>query len=151
MATSRQATAKARSWIGIKEGAQADKIIIDPWNKKTGCKAKSKKNPWCAIFIASLLLQIKAAGYSLSSYCNTQRAYYKKHGRWINVGVRPMASDIIFITGHEGMIISTSYKGWGYYVSGNCANAVRKSKFYWKTGKTHAGKKILGYGRPIYK
>ena len=151
MASPKQAIAKAKSWLGIKEGKEADRIIIDPWNAKTGNHFKSKNVAWCAIFIASLLLQIHAAGYSLSSFCKTQRAYYKRNKRWIEPGKRPAAAYIIFIEGHEGIIISTSYTGKGVYISGNSLNAVRKSSFNWKTCKTSSGKKILGYGKPIYK
>lgn len=149
MATARQAIDKAKSWNGIKEGPEADRIIIDPWNKKTGCHAKSKTTAWCAIFIASLLLQIKAAGYSLSAYCKTQRAYYKRNKRWIDPPNRPAAGYIIFITGHEGIVTSTSYNGTGKYTSGNSANKVRTLPFNWKTGKA-GKKKILGYGIPKY-
>ena len=67
MAKASQCAAKWKSWNGIKEGAQADKIIIDPWNVATGCHAKSKINPWCAIAVASCLIQILANGFSKSS------------------------------------------------------------------------------------
>ena len=89
--------------------------------------------------------------YSRSGACKTQRAYYKKYKRWIQTGVRPKAGDIIFLSGHEGLVTSTSYTGLSYYVSGNSLNKVRTSKFKWKKGTTASGKKILGYGRPKYK
>lgn len=149
MATARQAINKALSWVGIKEGPEADRVIIDPWNKKTDNHAKSKTNPWCAIFIASLLLQIKAAGYSLAATCKSQREYYKKNKRWLNIPQRPSAGYVIFITGHEGIVTSTSYNGTGKYTSGNSANKVRTLSFNWKTGKA-GKKKILGYGIPKY-
>ncbi len=149
MATARQAINKILSWVGIKEGPEADRIIINPWNKVTGCHAKSKLNAWCAITIASLLIQIKAAGYSKSAYCNKQREYYKKNGRWLDVPNRPAAGYVIFISGHEGLVTSTSYNGTGKYTSGNSANKVRTLSFNWKTGKA-GKKKILGYGIPKY-
>ena len=150
MAKAAQCASKWKSWKGIKEGTEADKVIIDPWNKATGCHATSTKNPWCAIAVSSCLIQIHADGYSKSSTCKNQKAYYKKHKRWITAGTRPHVGDVIFITGHEGTVTSTSPNGKGTYYSGNCANAVRPSSFNWKTMK--AGKKsIQGYERPIWK
>lgn len=150
MATARQAINKAKSFIGIKEGKKCDLLIIDPWNKACGCHAKSTVNPWCAIFVASVLLQIKASGYSKSATCKNQKAYYKKNKRWRNKGERPQAGEIIFVTGHEGMVTSTSYNGTGKFTSGNCSNAVRETSFNWKKG-TWGSKKVEGYGIPKYK
>lgn len=150
MATRRQCINKANSLVGVKEGAQADKLVIAPWNRATGCHASSKKNPWCAIFVASVLIQIKGKGYSKSATCKNQKAYYKKNKRWREAGTRPNNGEVIFITGHEGIVVYTKADGTGYYDSGNCANAVRKSKFNWKTKKTASKKKIQGYGKPLY-
>ena len=150
MAKAAQCASKWKSWKGIKEGPEADKVIIDPWNRVTGCHATSTKNKWCAIAVASCLIQIHGDGYSKSSTCKNQKAYYKKYKRWHPAGERPHVGDVIFITGHEGTVTSTSPNGKGTYYSGNCANAVRPSSFNWKTKK--AGKKsIQGYGRPIWK
>lgn len=144
---------KIKSWVGLKEGPEVDRVILKTYNDYFGCNRKSKNWPWCAATIASLLMQLGklVSGYSRSGACKTQRAYYKKHKRWIPAGQRPAAGDIIFITGHEGLVTSTSYTGTSYYVSGNSLNAVRISKFNWKKGKTASGKKILGYGKPKYK
>ena len=151
MATSAQAVKKFKSWLGLKEGPAVDKAIINPWNKATGCKppAKSKKNPWCAIAAASCLLQVHAKGFSKSATCKNQRNYYKKYKRWIAAGQRPKTGDIIFVTGHEGMVTSTSATGSSRYISGNSLNKVRYSSFNWKTKKA-GKKKVLGYGRPKY-
>ncbi len=149
MATSAQAVKKFKSWLGLKEGSAVDKAIIDPWNRVTGCHAKSKKNPWCAISVASALIQTHAKGFSKSSLCKNQRNYYKKYKRWISAGQRPKSGDIIFVTGHEGMVTSTSSNGSGRYISGNSLNRVRYSSFNWKTKKA-GKKKLLGYGRPKY-
>ena len=144
---------KIRSWVGLKEGPEVDRIILKTYNDYFGCNRKSKTWPWCAATIASLLMQlgILVSGYSRSGSCKTQRAYYKNHKRWIPTENRPQAGDIIFLSGHAGLVTSTSYTGASYYVSGNSDNAVRTSKFNWKKGKTASGKKILGYGRPKYK
>ena len=152
MATARQAINKAKSFIGIKEGPVCDKKIIDPWNKATGCEppAKSKKNPWCAIFTASVFIQVKASGYSKSATCKNQKAYYKKNKRWRNKGERPQAGEVIFVTGHEGIVTSTSYNGTGKFTSGNCSNMVKETSFNWKKG-TWGSKKVEGYGIPKYK
>ena len=149
MATSAQAVKKFKSWLGLKEGPVVDKAIINPWNKATGCHAKSKTNPWCAIAVASDLIQVKAKGYSKSATCKNQKAYYKKYKRWIAAGQRPKVGDVIFVTGHEGMVTSTSAKGNSRYISGNSLNKVRYSSFNWKTKKA-GSKKISGYGRPKY-
>lgn len=147
------AVKKIKSWVGLKEGPQVDRVILKTYNNYFGCHRKSKTWPWCAATIASLLMQLGklVSGYSRSGACKTQRAYYKKYKRWIPTGNRPQAGDIIFLSGHEGLVTSTSYTGVSYYVSGNSLNKVRTSKFNWKTRKTASGKKILGYGRPKYK
>ena len=152
MGNARRVINKANSLIGVKEGPEADKKVIDPWNKKTGCHATSRKNPWCAIFAASVFIQSgnTVSGYSLSSTCKGQKTYYKNHKRWTEKGQRPRSGDVVFMTGHEGVITSNSYTGKCTYVSGNSGNAVRKSTFNWKTCKAANGKKIQGYGRPKY-
>ena len=144
---------KIRSWVGLKEGPEVDRVILKTYNDYFGTYRKSKSWPWCAATIASLLMQLGllVSGYSRSGACKTQREYYKKNKRWIPAGTRPEAGDIIFLSGHEGLVTSTSYTGAAYYVSGNSGNAVRTSKFNWKKAKTASGKKILGYGRPKYK
>lgn len=149
MATARQAINKIRSWIGIKEGPKADKVIINPWNAATGCHATSKKNPWCAIGVASVFIQIKAAGYSKSCYCKTQKEYYKRNKRWLSAPARPAAGYVIFVTGHEGIVTSTSYNGSGKFTSGNCGNQVKECTFNWKKAKW-GKKKVIGYGIPKY-
>ena len=150
MATARQAINKANSFKGIKEGPECDKKIIDPWNRVTGCHAKSKKNPWCAIFTASVMIQVKASGYSKSATCKNQKSYYKKAGRWRPKTERPAAGEVIFVTGHEGIVTSTSYNGTGKFTSGNCSDMVKETSFNWKKG-TWGSKKVEGYGKPIYK
>lgn len=147
------AVKKIKSWVGLKEGPEVDRVILKTYNDYFGTHRKSKTWPWCAATIASLLMQLGklVSGYSRSGACKTQRAYYKKYKRWIEAGVRPAAGDIIFLSGHEGLVTSTSYTGTSYYVSGNSLNKVRTSKFNWKKAKTASGKKILGYGRPKYK
>lgn len=144
---------KIKSWVGLKEGPEVDRVILKTYNNYFGCNRHSKTWSWCAATIASLFMQLGllVSGYSRSGACKTQRAYYKKHKRWIPAGSRPAAGDVIFLSGHEGLVTSTSYTGTSYYVSGNSGNAVRTSKFNWKKAKTSGGKKILGYGRPIYK
>jgi hypothetical protein len=144
---------RIKSWVGLKEGPEVDRVILKTYNDYFGTHRKSKSWPWCAATIASLLMQLGllVSGYSKSGACKTQREYYKKHKRCIPAGARPAAGDIIFLSGHEGLVTSTSYTGAASYVSGNSGNAVRTSKFNWKKAKTASGKKILGYGRPKYK
>ena len=141
---------KAKSWRGCSESnGKAQKYIIEPWNKATGCHANCKKNPWCAIGVASLFIQCGVKSFSKSSTCKNQKNYYKKNNRWLSASVRPYKGLVIFITGHEGFVEYTRANGEGLYWSGNCNNSWLPSKFNWKTGK--AGKrKILGYGKPKY-
>ena len=147
MATAREAINKINSWIGLKEGPKVDKTIINPWNKVMKRSVKSKTTPWCAITVSSCFIQVKASGYSKSAACRTQREYYKAHKRWIAKGQRPAAGYVIFLKGHEGLVVRTSASGTSYYVAGNTSNAVKKCSFNWKK----PGTKILGYGKPIYK
>ena len=149
MATATQAKNKFVSWRGYSESnGKADKYIIKPWNRATGCHATAKKNPWCAIAVASCLIQVKAKGYSKSSTCSGQKKYYKKYHRYFTSG-QPKVGDVIFVTGHEGMVTSVSSSGTGTYYSGNCKNSVLPMSFNWKK-KTSGKKKIYGYGRPKY-
>ena len=155
MGTVNQACNLLKKWRTMpctESNGNADKYIIAPWNRKTGCHATSKKNPWCSITVASCLLQIKASKYSLASTCKNQKAYFKKAGRWIPKGKKPRRGDVIFITGHEAIITCVRSDGTGAHISGNSgpnSDRVALSSFNWKTGKS--GKKsIQGYGRPKY-
>ena len=153
MAKASTAKAKWVSWKGYNETtkyAQTQKYIIEPWNRACGCHADCRKNPWCAISVASCFIQVKASGYSKSATCKNQKAYYKKNKRFIAVGNRPHIGDVIFVTGHEGMVTSTNKNGTGTFYSGNCSNSVKPTSFNWKKG-TWGSKKVLGYGRPIWK
>lgn len=152
MATVNQACNLLKKWLKMpctEANGNADRYIISVWNKKTGCHATAKKNPWCAITVASCLLQIRATGYSLSATCSNQKKYYKNNNRFYAAGTKPKRGDVLFITGHEGIITCVRSNGTGAYISGNSANAVRLGEFNWKTKK--CGKKaIQGYGRPKY-
>lgn len=152
MATVNQACNLMKKWRSLpctEANGKADHYIIQPWNKKTGRHITSKSTPWCAVTVASCLLQIHASGYSLSAACSTQRAYFKAHKRWIAAGNKPKRGDVMFITGHEGIITCVRSNGTGAYISGNSSNAVRLGTFNWKSKKC-GSKKILGYGRPKY-
>lgn len=152
MATVNQACNLMKKWRSMpctEKNGNADRYIISPWNKKCGRHISSKTTPWCAVTVASCLLQIKATGYSLSAACSTQRTYFKAHKRWIAAGNKPKRGDVMFITGHEGIITCVRSNGTGAYISGNSSNAVRLGTFNWKSKKC-GSKKILGYGRPKY-
>ena len=45
---------KIKSWLGLKEGPEVDRIILKTYNNYFGCNRKSKTWPWCAATIASL-------------------------------------------------------------------------------------------------
>lgn len=153
MATVNQACNLMKKWLKMpctESNGKADRYIIAPWNRATGCHATASKNPWCAITVSSCLKQIKAAGFSMSSTCKNQKAYFKKHKRFFKPGTKPRRGDVLFITGHEGVITCVRTNGTGAYISGNSSNAVRLGSFNWKTGKC-GSRKIQGYGRPIYK
>ena len=145
---------KSKEWKGLNESTKfkqtQDKIII-PWRKKVKRPYVTCRNTkWCGIAMASLLMQCLVKGFSYSASCKTQRAYYKRNKRWLSNKIRPYKGLIIFVTGHEGIVEYTRADGTGVYWSGNCKNAYLPSKFNWKTGKA-GNKKILGYGKPIYK
>lgn len=142
---------KSESWKGYSEkNGLAQLHIIRPWNKKMNRSVNCKNTAWCGIAMASLLMQCLVKGFSYSSSCKTQRAYYKRNKRWLSNQIRPYKGLIIFVTGHEGIVEYTRANGTGVYWSGNCKNAYLPSTFNWKTGKA-GKKKILGYGKPIYK
>lgn len=155
MATASQARLKFKSWNGYSESnGKAQKYIIDPWNKKTGCKAKAKKNPWCAIAVASCLLQIGVKKLSLSAVCKTQMAWYKSKKRYKSRGVKPQVGWIVFYDfkgegypTHVGMITSVNYKkkGYIYVIEGNKSNKVGYRHI------SYTSKYILGFGVPYYK
>lgn len=155
MATASQARLKFKSWNGYSESnGKAQKYIIDPWNKKTGCKAKAKKNPWCAIAVASCLLQIGVKKLSLSAVCKTQMAWYKSKKRYKVRGVKPQVGWIVFYDfkgegypTHVGMITSVNYKkkGYIYVIEGNKSNKVGYRHI------SYTSKYILGFGVPYYK
>ncbi len=155
MATASQARLKFKSWNGYSESnGKAQKYIIDPWNKKTGCKAKAKKNPWCAIAVASCLLQIGVKKLSLSAVCKTQMAWYKSKKRYKARGVKPQVGWIVFYDfkgegypTHVGMVTSVNYKkkGYIYVIEGNKSNKVGYRHI------SYTSKYILGFGVPYYK
>ena len=159
-ADSTTARKKMQSWRGYSEkNGKAQKYIVDPWNKKTGRKVNCKFVAWCAITIASLLMQIGVKVLSMSASVKTQVAYYKKKKHWLEVGKRPAAGYIIFVdtkkggkgpATHEGLVTLTRADGTGVYYSGNCKNSTLPMSFNWKTGKS--GKSgVKGYGIPFYK
>lgn len=153
MTTINDACNKMKLWARMpctESNGNADKYIIAPWNKKTGNHATAKKNPWCAITVSSCLMQIKASKYSMSATCKNQKKYFKNAGRWIQKGTKPRRGDVLFVTGHEGIVTCVRADGTGAFISGNCSNAVRISNFNWKKA-TWGTKKVEGYGRPLYK
>ena len=156
MATASQARTKFKSWNGLKEGPAVDKAIINPWNKKTGRKCKSKNTPWCAISTASDLLQIGVKALSTSAGCTQQLKWYKSKKRFRKRGSVPKVGDLVFYnfknsstskSTHTGMVTSVNYKKkrYIYVIEGNKSN---------KVGYRHiayTSKSIVGFGVPCYK
>lgn len=157
MATSAQARKLFKSWNGLKEGPQVDKKIINPWNKKTGRKVKSKTTPWCAIACASCLIQIGVKTLSTSAACTTQLKWYKSKKRFKARGSKPAVGDFVFynfnkvkksnVSTHMGMVTSVNYKkkGYIYVIEGNKSNKVGYRHI------SYSSASIVGFGKPYYK
>lgn len=157
MATSAQARTLFKSWNGLKEGPQVDKKIINPWNKKTGRKAKSKTTPWCAIACASCLIQIGVKKLSTSAACTTQLKWYKSKKRFKARGSKPAVGDLVFynfnkvkkanVSSHMGMVTSVNYKkkGYIYVIEGNKNDKVAYRHI------SYSSASIVGFGKPYYK
>ena len=140
MASMQTVRKKFKSWNGIKEGAKCDRVIISPWNTKTHRHCKSTSTPWCAIYIASGLLQCNVKKLSLSAGCKQQYNFYKKYGRIHKTG---KTGDIVFIGTSFSHITHMGYRTSStYYISGNCNNRVKYSRI--------KGAKILCYATPFY-
>lgn len=153
-----------KSWNGIKEGAECDKKIISAWNKRQGRSVKSKTTPWCAIAVASCLIQsgvttgTSKGSAGISAGCTQQMNYYKSKKRWKSKTTKPQAGWIVYYNfkggtstaTHCGMVTSTDYKkkGYMYVIEGNKSDKVGYRHV--KYGK-NVYKYVLGYGVPYYK
>ena len=157
MATASQARTKCKSWAGLKEGPAVDKAIMNPWNKKTHEHRKSKTSKWCAIMLASLLIQIGVKTLCLSAGCKQQMQWFKSRKRWKPKGTKPQVGWFVFFDfknngkgnpTHCGFITSVDYKkkGFCYSEEGNKSNKVGYRHFSYKSYKY-----IVGYGVPYYK
>lgn len=155
--TAAQAIAKAKSWHGLKEGAQVDKAIVTPWDRWTGNKAKSKKNPWCQIFCSECLHSVKVST-SASAGCTQAMKWYKTRKRWKANGATPKAGWQVFyhfkqkngkrkkIPGHTGICLSVNTKtGYMTVEEGNKSNKVGRRTIKYKSAD------VLGFGIPPYK
>lgn len=153
-----------KSWNGLKEGAAVDKAIISAWNKRQGRSVKSKTTPWCAISVASCLIQAgvttgtSKGSAGISAGCTQQMNYYKSKKRWKSKTTKPQAGWIVYYNfkggtstaTHCGMVTSTDYKkkGYMYVIEGNKDDKVGYRHI--RYGK-NVYKYVLGYGVPYYK
>lgn len=153
-----------KSWNGLKEGAAVDKKIISAWNKRQGRSVKSKTTPWCAIAVASCLIQsgvstgTSKGSACISAGCTQQMNYYKSKKRWKSKTTKPQPGWIVYYNfkggtstaTHCGMVTSTDYKkkGFMYVIEGNKNDKVAYR--HCRYGK-NVYKYILGYGVPYYK
>lgn len=148
--TAAQARAKMKSWLGLKEGPQVDKAIVKPWDRWTGCKATSKKNPWCQIAVSECLHSVKVST-SKSAGCTQARLWYKARKRLKARGVKPTPGWQVFYNfkggtkpTHTGLVYSVSGK-YMTVIEGNNKNAVRSRKIL------YSSKYVLCFGVPPYK
>ena len=153
-----------KSWNGIKEGAECDKKIISAWNKRQGRSVKSKSTPWCAISVASCLIQSGVStgtakgSAGISAGCTQQMNFYKQKKRWKSKTTKPQAGWIVYYNfkggtstaTHCGMVTSVDYKkkGYMYVIEGNKNDKVGYR--HCRYGK-NVYKYVLGYGVPYYK
>lgn len=151
--TAAQACAKFKSWYVLKcseSNGRADKYIVKPWDKWTGCKATAKKNPWCQISVSECLHSVKVSTSS-SAGCKQAQAWYKARKRLKKRGTKPATGWQVFYNfkggknpTHTGLV----YKISGSYIcvyEGNKANAVGVRKIKYNS------KYILSFGVPPYK
>ena len=166
MANGTEAEARSlfKSWNGLKEGPAVDKAIINAWNKRQGRSVKSKSTPWCAISVASCLIQsgvstgTSKGSACISAGCTQQMNYYKSKKRWKSKTTKPQAGWIVYYNfkggtstaTHCGMVTSVDYKkkGYMYVIEGNKNDKVGYRHV--KYGK-NVYKYVLGYGVPYYK
>lgn len=130
--------AVARRYVGYHEGSNNDNIF--------GRWYGMNHVPWCAEFVSYCMyaggqpLHITTSkGYA---YCLSGEAYFKGHNAW-HPSTQSRPGDIIFFTGHTGLV----EVGWnGHYtvtIEGNEGDGVRRVH-------RDAGSYTHGVGRPVY-
>lgn len=149
--TAAQARAKIKSWLGYSEAnGKADKYIVKPWDRWTGCKATAKKNPWCQITVSECLHSVKVSTSS-SAGCRQAQKWYSSRKRLKKRGVKPSPGWQVFYNfkggtnpTHTGLVYSVSGK-YMTVIEGNNKNAVRARKIL------YSSKYVLSFGVPPYK
>ena len=149
--TSAQARAKIKSWLGYSESnGKADKYIVKPWDRWTGCKATAKKNHWCQITVSECLHSVKVSTCA-SAGCYQAQKWYSSRKRLKKRGVKPSPGWQVFYDfkgngkpTHTGLVYSVSGK-YMTVIEGNNKNAVRARKIL------YTSKSVLSFGVPPYK
>lgn len=152
---------KAISYVGVKEGSNKHKEIIDGYNKIVPLPSEYRmttQDAWCATFVSFIaykcdLLDIIPAECS----CNRQIALWKKLGRWQeNDAYVPKTGDIIYYSwkdnGAGDCTITSDHVGIVVSVSNGSIKVIEGNKNDAVSYRTIAvnGKYIRGYGLPNF-
>lgn len=152
---------QAQAWLGVKQGTEAHKEIVDIYNSHKplarGYKAKYT-SAWCSLFVSAVSIKL---GYTkiipTEVSCHYHVELFKKLGCWVESdSYVPKAGDLILYDwqdsgsgdnknspDHIG-IVEKVENGTITVIEGNCDSAVKR-----RTIKVN-GKYIRGYGVPKY-
>lgn len=158
--TAKQVLDIARKYIGVKEGTQQHKNILDRYNNHkplaVGYKVKTTDD-WCDVFVSSIFIEAGETGLS-GTECGVERhiQIFKKLGIWEENGsITPKSGYVITynwgdttqsndgFADHIGFVESVS-NGMITTLEGNYSNMVKRRTLPVGSGV------IRGYAKPKY-
>lgn len=143
-----------KAYIGISEGSQEHKDIIDLYNSARYADAyrMTLDDPWCAAFIVALFQKADAAAI-IPCYpnCDQMIGIFKRWNRWHGrIGYSPKRGDIIFYnwdsngtSDHVGIVVHNRF-GTLSVLEGNISDTVNYRNISCENAS------IMGYGTPNY-
>lgn len=153
---------QAQAWLGVKQGTEAHKDIVDIYNSHKplarGYKAKYT-SAWCSLFVSAVSIKL---GYTkiipTEVSCHYHVNLFKKLGAWVESdSYIPREGDIILYDWQDSNpksenknspdhigVVEKVENGTITVIEGNCDSAVKR-----RTIKVN-GKYIRGYGVPKY-